>query len=303
MIQYIQHQDLDTAKWDACINGDPSALVYPLHWYLDLTCKEWDALVVGDYEAVFPLPKNTKWGVQYLFRPYGTQQLGLFGKSATAELLQEMLQFIPRRFLWVDFYLNERFVPPLINGFVFQEQTNQVLDISGSYQSIYEGYNQRTRRNIKKAKQQKFQLFEYDSPEVILQLFQSNKGAALEGWTDWHYSRMRQMMYVLIHKRRGFLWTLHDETNTPCAGVFLVQYRHRLVSLFTAVSEFGKAHGAMSHLLDELFIFYSNKGFLYDFEGSNLPGLAEFNAGFGAKRSPYFRAVRSHIPFLKSLRL
>jgi hypothetical protein len=303
VIHYVRQNDLDTLKWDACINGDPSALPYALHWYLDLTAKEWDALVVNDYEAVFPLPFSKKLGIAYLYRPYGTQQLGLFGKTANAEMLAEVIQAIPKKFLWVDYYLNEGNVPSPLNGCSFQEQTNQVLDLDRTYKAVYEGYNKRTKRNIKKARAKGFRIFEYDSPEVLLDLFKQNKGSRLNGWNNWHYARMRQLMYVLIHKRRGFIWTLHDEHNTACAGIFILQYRHRLVSLFTAVNDYGKEHGAMSHLLDELFILYSEKGFLYDFEGSNISGLAEFNAGFGAESRSYFRLVRSGIPFLKSLRL
>lgn len=302
MIRYIRHRDIDTLKWDACINGDPSALPYALHWFLDLTAREWDALVVDDYIAVFPLPRDTKWGVQYTFRPYGTQQLGLFGKRWDEAMYKEVLAAIPRKFCWVDYYLNERNTPVPIRGLRWQEQQNQVLDLARAYREVYEGYSKRTKRNIKKARAKGFRVFEYDSPDVLLTLFKMNKGAELSGWTDEKAQKMRQLMYVLLHKRRGFIWTLHDERNSACAGIFIVQYRNRLISLFTAVDDYGKEHGAMSFLLDELFILYSDKGMLFDFEGSNIPGLAEFNAGFGAKSRPYFRMIRSSIPFLSTIK-
>lgn len=302
MISYVKHDNVDTLKWDNCVNSDPSALPYGLHWFLDLTAKEWDAIVVDDYKAVFPLPRGKRWGVPYVYRPYGTQQLGLYGKSQNAEMLQEVIQAIPKKFRWVDYYMNENNPSIQIKGVDFQQQMNQVLDLDRSYEKVYEGYNQRTKRNLKKAKQNNMRIFEYDSPDVVLDVFRSNKGAELTGWTQWHYDKMRLLMYQLIHKRRGFVWTLQDETNTACAGVFVVQYRHRLVSLFTAVNDYGKENGAMSHLLDELFILYSGKGMLFDFEGSNIPGLAEFNSGFGAEQRPYYRIIRSGIPFLKQLR-
>lgn len=302
MIHYVRHHEVDTLKWDRCINGDPSCLPYGLHWYLDLTAREWDALVVDDYQAVFPLPHNRRWGIPYVFRPYGVQQLGLFGKDAEQDMLAAVLRSIPSRFLWVDYCLNEQNPTASVRGMEFQEQNNQILDLAGSYESIYDRYNQRTRRNIKKARKERMKIFEYDSPDVLLDVFKANKGAELSSWTQWHYDRMRLLMYQLIHKRRGFVWTLHDETNTACAGVFIVQYRNRLVALFTAVNAYGKERGAMSFLLDELFILYSNKDMFFDFEGSNIKGLAEFNAGFGAVSRPYQRIIKSRIPFLRKFR-
>lgn len=302
MIRYIRHDKIDTLKWDDCINGDPTSLPYALHWFLDLTAREWDALVVDDYAAVFPLPIGKNWGMTYTFRPYGTQQLGLFGKQWDEATYKQVLKAIPKKFKWVDYYLNERNTPLPLRRLSWQEQKNQVLDLSRSYREVYEGYNKRTKRNIKKARSQGFKVFEYDSPDVLLTLFNMNKGAQLSGWTDEKAQKMRQLMYVLLHKRRGFIWTLHDEHNSACAGIFIVQYRDRLISLFTAADDYGKEHGAMSQLLDELFILYSDKGMLFDFEGSNIPGLAEFNAGFGASNLPYYRMTRSSIPFLKMWR-
>jgi hypothetical protein len=81
MINYIKHKDVDTEKWDRCIEQSVNGIIYAFSWYLDIVCDEWDALVDDDYESVFPLVKRKKFGINYIYPPFFTQQLGLFSKK------------------------------------------------------------------------------------------------------------------------------------------------------------------------------------------------------------------------------
>lgn len=55
-IRYIKHQNIDTEKWDECVDNAENRRIYATHWHLDRTAEYWDALVLGDYEYVMPLP-------------------------------------------------------------------------------------------------------------------------------------------------------------------------------------------------------------------------------------------------------
>lgn len=60
-IQYIDHHQIDPAKWDCVVLQSPHPLVYGLFNYLNAVCDtQWDALIYNDYEAVFPLPFKKK---------------------------------------------------------------------------------------------------------------------------------------------------------------------------------------------------------------------------------------------------
>ena len=57
-IRYLRRQDIDDAKWDACIH-----LIYGKSYYLDhMTDGQWDALIMGDYEIIMPLTWRRKMG-------------------------------------------------------------------------------------------------------------------------------------------------------------------------------------------------------------------------------------------------
>jgi hypothetical protein len=297
MIKVVGHNDLDTDRWDECIRQDSSGLFYGYSWYLDMLVPEWDALVYNDYEAVFPLIKSRKYGIDYLFRPYGTQQLGVFSKVyQSSEMIADFISAIPKNYRYIDTFLHVENPVNCLNPKWLKPNTNYVLSLERSYRKIYEGYSKQTLRNLKKAKKHKHSIFEYDSPDQLLNLFKANKGQEIETLSEANYSKILQIMHVMLHKRRGYLWTIYDERNTIIAGAFFVEMGGRIVLLFSATNQTGKNRHAMTYLLDELFIARAGDKILFDFEGSNIKGLARFYAGFGAVEQTYYNVHINRLP-------
>ena len=297
MIKFVNHSNIDTEKWDACIKQDASKLFYGLSWYLDMLISEWDALVYNDYEAVFPLITNKKYGIKYMHRPYGVQQLGVFSKhSLSPELLRDFIAAIPKSIKFVDVYLNAANPTGLLNPKQLTPNKNLELNLNQSYQSIYEGYNKRTVRNLKTAKKHKHRIFENDGPDQIIALFKANKGKQISSLSEANYATMRQIMYVMMHKHSGYIWTIYDEHNTIMAGAFFVEMLGRITLLFSATDEVGRKQQAMTYLLDELFIARATDQIVFDFEGSNIKDLAAFYAGFGAQEISYQNLRINNLP-------
>ena len=151
-IHYITRDRIDIAKWNTCIDAADNGLIYGYSFYLDHMATLWDGLVLGDYEAVMPLTWNKKYGIAYLYQPFLTAQLGLFGKNISAELLGAFLNSIPSKFKYWDFYLNHGNVFAL-NNFSLYRRANYVLNLYRSYEDITGGYRENIIRNIKKAEQ------------------------------------------------------------------------------------------------------------------------------------------------------
>ena len=58
MIRFVEHNEVDTDKWDQCIKRSINSTPYAFSWYLDIVVSNWNALILNDYEAVFPLPTS-----------------------------------------------------------------------------------------------------------------------------------------------------------------------------------------------------------------------------------------------------
>ena len=59
-IRYLEHSEIDKAKWDLNINQALNKLPYAFSWYLDVVSPNWHALVSDDYNFVFALTWRKK---------------------------------------------------------------------------------------------------------------------------------------------------------------------------------------------------------------------------------------------------
>lgn len=103
-IEYLANNQIDREKWDNCISKSNNGLLYAYSFYLDQMATNWDALVLNNYEYVMPLTWRKKYTIYYLYQPFLTAQLGVFGNNLTAELLEAFLNEIPKKFKYWDIF-------------------------------------------------------------------------------------------------------------------------------------------------------------------------------------------------------
>ncbi|GCD78358.1 hypothetical protein JCM31826_18400 [Thermaurantimonas aggregans] len=291
MIRLVKNADIDVKQWDTTIHLDPQALIYGLSWYLDIVAYGWDALVYDDYKAVMPLtPQLYKRVLPSVIRPYGTQQLGVFSRErVSAELLKAFLKKIPAKYVYKDLCLNAQNPIENIRSGKLIPRTNLLITLIGSNaEKIRARYSKNTKRNLAKAEKYPHQFFYNDAPDVLLRIFQNNKGKELPHLQERHYATLRQIMYVAIHRKTGYLITLYDEYNTAIAGLFFLEYRGRVILLFSATTDYGKETHALTLLIDHVLTQKAGLADVFDFEGSDIPGLRRFYEGFGAQEEIYY---------------
>ena len=148
-IQYLPYEQIDKEKWDRCIRQADNGLIYAFSYYLDHMADNWEGLVLGDYKAVMPLTWKEKFGIRYLYQPFLTAQLGVFGQQIEATIVEKFINTIPQRFKYIDIYLNHHNVFP-VSGFDIYQRTNYVLDLNKSYDVLQKEYRENIRRNVKK---------------------------------------------------------------------------------------------------------------------------------------------------------
>src|SRR5205085_8193995 len=151
-IQYRKRHEIDNDKWNLCIETAPNGLIYAYSFYLDGTADNWDALILSDYEAVMPLPWRKKIGFYYLYQPFFSAQLGVFGNNINANLVENFLKAIPSKFKLWELSLNHQNIFRL-NSFRLFERVNFVLPLNHAYETLYTNYSENIKRNIKKSVQ------------------------------------------------------------------------------------------------------------------------------------------------------
>jgi len=71
------------------------------------------------------------------------------------------------------------------------------------------------------------------------------------------------------------------------AALCYTLFKDRFTYLIPVSNEQGKKDSAMFYLVDHLIRKASGTDILLDFEGSSIPGVAQFYRGFGAVNQPY----------------
>jgi hypothetical protein len=285
MIRHVTNSEIDRIKWDRFIHESFNGNIYALSGYLDITIPTWEALIKNDYEAVMPLPAGRKFGISYLGTPYLTQQLGVFYTKDYADPTNEFLIALPEKFKWIDCKLNHFNNPEYFPGKVSQ-YSNFEIDLSFNYSTLKKTFSDNTKRNIKKAQNHNLNIVPDEQPDVIIDLFKADKGKSIPSIKEKNYNTLKAAFSFMKTSSKAHV-TCATYNKEIVAGMILFEYKNKRIFIFSGNSNLGKETGAMFFLINDYLEKHAGQNIIFDFEGSNLPTLARFYKGFGAKDFPY----------------
>ncbi|TND09789.1 MAG: hypothetical protein FD123_913 [Bacteroidetes bacterium] len=297
MIRYVRHNEIDRARWDECIRRSFNGIIYAYSWYLDVVCPAWEALVEENYQGVMPLPAAKKFGFHYLFPPFFIQQLGVFSVSKlTSEDVSRFLEAIPPKFRYYELNLNTFNKPVEGKWKLFPNLTHE-LDLIESYEKLFRGYSENTRRNVKKSQQQQLTITSDIAHEEIITLFRQARGRNVEQLREPQYDLLRTLLRVLDARGMLHVRGVKGPGGDLQAGAFFTDSNGKVIFLFSGTSVAARESGAMFFLVDHFISENAQKNLVLDFEGSNDENLARFYKGFGAKEYVYLQARKNELPW------
>ena len=286
MIQYIAYNNLDYEKWDKCIIGSVNNSFYAKSWYLDIVCEQWDALVLNDYEAVMPLPKRKKWGITYIYQPFMCQQLGVIHKQESY-CVNDFISAIPKEILHFNFNLNTHNSSTIC---VSRSNVNYLLPLDKNIEELRANYSKSHLKNLRRAN--KHNLSISNVPDSAKQ-FSKNKRLLASGFMNLKQFDLEfNIINTSLELGKGEIFSVKGSQGN-CCSVFVINDNKRLCLLSSYSNEEGKQKSAYFFLLDYIFSLEKFRGFVFDFEGSNLEGVAQRNKGFGAESTTYITIYQS----------
>lgn len=294
-IQYLTNSEIDKAKWDRCIANAENGLIYGYSYYLDTMCSHWDALVLNDYELVMPLTWNKKYGINYLFQPFLTAQLGIFGNAITEEIVGSFIDKARSAFRYIDISLNSKniFGPP---AGPFTHRSNYVLDLAKPYETLQQGFKENIQRNIKKAAPPAYTVQKGFDVEKVIEL------AVLQMKSQGHnagdnVNRFRKLYHFLQEKQMATTYGIASAQHELLASCVFFFSHHRAYYILVGNHPHGKNTGASPALINAFIKDHAGQTMVLDFEGSDIPGLAQFYSGFGAQQEVYPAVKINDLPF------
>lgn len=295
-IHYLQHHQIDREAWNTCIEKAPNGLIYAYSWYLDAMSTSWDALVLGDYAAVMPLPYRRKWGIHYIYQPFLTAQLGVFGTGIDKTLLEDFLNAVPASFRYWDFSLNSGNVFSL-EHYPLRQRTNFILDLSLPYEVLASHYRENTRRNIKRSHTFNLQVKRDIPLEDVIRLNQQQSVQQGNEFGAEDYNRFTDLFASLQKGGKAQTYGVYTPAGELAASVAFVYSHNRAYYLLVGNHPNSRALGASHRLIDAFIFDHAGEPLLLDFEGSDIPSLAFFYSSFGAVPEPYSALTLNRLPW------
>jgi hypothetical protein len=291
-LYYKQRNEINIIKWDQCIDNASNGLIYAYSFYLDHSADNWDALVLNDYEALMPLPWRKKFEIYYLYQPYFTAQLGVFGQNVTADLLQEFLRAIPSKFRLWQFSLNQGNLFQLKDFNLFQ-RVNYVLPLNQTYEQLYAKYRENIKRNIKKSIQYRCTVSTDIEVSKIIETARLQPNAGPEN----ELKKFQQLYSLLKERSMAKAYGVFSNKNELLASSVFTFSHGRAYYILVGNHPNGRTLGASHALIDAFIKDHSNQSLLLDFEGSDIRGLAFFYSSFGSREEKYPAIKLNKLPW------
>jgi len=292
-LRYIEHENIDHDRWNQCIDQALNSRIYACTWQLDRAAPRWDALVLDDYKYVMPLPFRKKMGIRYLYQPLFSQQLGIY-PTPDKNISKIFYSYLSKQFRFAELNLNAGNIPNKdIANTIFSARKNYLLPLGETYESIASFYSKNTKRNLAKAKKNKLSLVEGIRLESYLDFKVQNLPPGVK---KKDIQTLKSMIAYGQYKGFGEIYGVYSPGNELCAAVYFCRWKDRVIYFNAASNETGKELGAMYFLVNQFIRKNAGKNLTLDFEGSMIPGVARFYAGFGATPETYFQLKINRLP-------
>ncbi|MGI8597908.1 MAG: GNAT family N-acetyltransferase [Chitinophagaceae bacterium] len=292
-VLYLQNHEIDKLKWDQCIEDAPNGLIYASSSYLDYICGTWDAVVINDYEAVMPLPWRKKFGIQYLYQPPFIQQLGLvFKEERFKNFLHQALDVVIDKIKFGDHPFNFN-----NDAGKFHVRQNFILNLSHDYENLSSHYSNNLKRNLNQPGKHNLQLSSSDDIENAIELFIDLYASRIKHITKKDYRQLKHLCNILLKEDKLIIREAIDEQGNILAANLCVKDSKRLYLILPSTTPAGRKKEASHFLLDQMIKEYAGNNMIFDFEGSDIPGIAYFYQGFGAINQPYYFYHWNQLPY------
>jgi hypothetical protein len=292
MIEFRTRAQVDDTAWNDLIERSSNGLVYARSAFLDKFSPGWGALVLGNFEAVMPLTFRRKYGINYLFQPPFSQQLGIFGKF-NEQIANDFISAAKQSFRFAEIHLN---YSNKLNGTTTRQ--NFILPLHHSYEVIAEGFSTAHVKNLKRAANAGLRYAQSMVFEANINLNYKLYGSRIKSVSRSDYDALIELTKTAPD--RVLSREVWKDDELQASSICFID-DHRIYFIMSSVTESGKKNQANHFLVDHIIREYAGKNMILDFEGSDIPGIAEFYRGFGAMDQPYFFLRWNDLPWLYRL--
>ncbi len=290
-------------KYRELCKNEKSINIYMKDWYLDaVTEKEddWQVIIVEENElvmAAFPFGYQKRHGLRYIYSPWQCARGGLWirerfyrGKEEELSVLNQYVKQIIDDLPPYDSFnilFNSDFKnwqPFYWNGFSAQPRYSMVIQKSIEDYIICIGKKRRER--IRRAKRKycmrENQISKEDYWDFLVKSYESKKKIL-----DYSSDKFYKLWDALKFYNACIVRSVLDEDQNLVAVNIILEDNKRCYNQFGTQMQ-GKDTDATSYAIYDAINYALNKEKIFDFEGSMIKGVCEFNSSFNPEWEVYY---------------
>lgn len=278
-LQIIERSQLDTNRWNELVKSSNASVYNQLH-YLDTLSENWCALVWGDYAGAMAIPYTVRLGVKGVFTPNFIRSLDWMGEKP--DDFRDVERLLRKQFKRANFNTNEA---------LFSDSSERVYQYFETEEALQLG--SQSKRSIKKFEKTGLQVEQINVSEA-LPLVISELQAKVKELKAVDFQRFEKLL-LEYDTNQCHCYGIKGETLH--AAIILIEWNNELLHIKSGVDTFGKQHGFMHALMNDVIQKTFEQGKKFSFEGSFVDSVRQFNLGFGAKDKTYFSWIWDASPW------
>lgn len=306
----------DKEKYRALCREDESIPIFSKDWWLDAVCAEgdWDVSLVeenGKIIASLPYYIKNKFGFKAITMPKLTQTAGIRikypDKQSTEnriayekELIFKLVDKLPRLSIFRQnfHYSFSNWQPLTWKGFSEITFYTYVIRDLSDLDKVYEGFGRSTKKNIRRAERH-VKVFSDESIEDFCEI---NKKVFERQGLNYPYSPefLKRLDSACAEHNSRKIFFAKDGDGKIYSAVYIVWDAESAYLLMSGSDPGLRNFNCKTLLVWETIKFASAVTKRFDFEGSMIERIAEYNRQFGAEPLPYHYIFKEN-PAVSSL--
>ncbi len=260
-------------KWDNELENLPAEAIFMYSYYWDAVAPGWQFLIDDKGKILFPI-----WTQNFLF-----------WKRA-----------IHPNFSRYIFLNNEQAISFMEENFHFVEI--RIADSSTrdkAFQALYifkYSPNTNVKRMVKKAKSMGYSVKISIDYESVVHKFESETLSKISSLKKADMTKLKNLCEHLQKKGKLKVYAV-EKDGEFIGGALYITHKNRIIYLKGAVDNLAKQNGAMYLLMNEAIENSKNEFEIFDFGGSGVESVANFNRKFGATDYFYKVITLNKMPF------
>lgn len=294
-VTLYRNNEIDLTLWDETIISAVNASLYPLSWYLNITCPDWEALISEDYRTVMPLPVTRRYFIPIISQPPFTWQLGIFTKYIMDESLSaKLLGSIPSYYGIRSFQFNKFNILPANQPVNLKKSTTE-LELISSYSRLQADYAEHAKRKIRSAHRNRISIIHHISNHEFLQFIYRFDRFNTKPITPSGLTLLRQILSNAVRYRMSDIYGAYTRENNLCAVIFFIRFKGRQI-IHSAAADFeGIKDGALYLIIDHVIQKNAERNLILSVDNPSAKSLISIFKEFGAKLYPFISLKKTFV--------